>query len=138
MKKILKFLALGGVILLSGQYLDGVTISGGYKYALIAAIVLALVNSLVRPILTVLTFPATVFTFGLFSFVITALMVMLMDCFIGGHVEISSFWWALLFGLIVSFAGSLIDKALNNEKRRPIQQREQKESSDFTNYEEVD
>ena len=137
MKRILKFLALGGVILLCGQYLDGVTISGGYKSALIAAIVLALVNSLVRPILTVLTFPATVFTFGLFSFVITALMVMLMDYFIG-HVEISSFWWALLFGLIVSFAGSLIDKALNNEKRRPIQQREQKESSDFTNYEEVD
>ena len=102
MKKILKFLALGGVILLCGQYLDGVTISGGYKYALIAAIVLALVNSLVRPILTVLTFPATVFTFGLFSFVITALMVMLMDYFIG-HVEIASFWWALLFGLIVSF-----------------------------------
>ena len=137
MKRIFKLLALGGVILLCGQYLDGVTISGGYKSALIAAIVLALVNSLVRPILTVLTFPATVFTFGLFSFVITALMVMLMDYFIG-HVEISSFWWALLFGLIVSFAGSLIDKALNNEKIRPIQQREQKESSDFTNYEEVD
>ena len=137
MKRIFKLLALGGVILLCGQYLDGVTISGGYKSALIAAIVLALVNSLVRPTLTVLTFPATVFTFGLFSFVITALMVMLMDYFIG-HVEISSFWWALLFGLIVSFAGSLIDKALNNEKRRPIQQREQKESSDFTNYEEVD
>ncbi|MDA7748058.1 phage holin family protein [bacterium] len=137
MKRIFKLLALGGVILLCGQYLDGVTISGGYKSALIAAIVLALVNSLVRPILTVLTFPATVFTFGLFSFVITALMVMLMDYFIG-HIEISSFWWALLFGLIVSFAGSLIDKALNNEKRRPIQQREQKESSDFTNYEEVD
>ncbi|MDC0105276.1 phage holin family protein, partial [Bacteroidia bacterium] len=123
MKRIFKLLALGGVILLCGQYLDGVTISGGYKSALIAAIVLALVNSLVRPILTVLTFPATVFTFGLFSFVITALMVMLMDYFIG-HIEISSFWWALLFGLIVSFAGSLIDKALNNEKRRPIQQRE--------------
>ena len=137
MKRIFKLLALGGVILLCGQYLDGVTISGGYKSALIAAIVLALVNSLVRPILTVLTFPATVFTFGLFSFVITALMVMLMDYFIG-HIEIYSFWWALLFGLIVSFAGSLIDKALNNEKRRPIQQREQKESSDFTNYEEVD
>lgn len=137
MKRIFKLLALGGVILLCGRYLDGVTISGGYKSALIAAIVLALVNSLVRPILTVLTFPATVFTFGLFSFVITALMVMLMDYFIG-HVEISSFWWALLFGLIVSFAGSLIDKALNNEKRRPIQQRKQKESSDFTNYEEVD
>ena len=137
MKRILKFLALGGVILLCGQHLDGVTISGGYKYALIAAIVLALVNSLVRPILTVLTFPATVFSFGLFSFVITALMVMLMDYFIG-HVEIASFWWALLFGLIVSFAGSLIDKILNNKKRRPVQQREQRESSEFTNYEEVD
>ena len=137
MKRIFKLLALGGVILLCGRYLDGVTISGGYKSALIAAIVLALVNSLVRPILTVLTFPATVFTFGLFSFVITALMVMLMDYFIG-HVEIASFWWALLFGLIVSFAGSLIDKILNNKKRRPVQQRKQKESGEFTNYEEVD
>jgi uncharacterized membrane protein YvlD (DUF360 family) len=64
-------------------------------------------------------------------------MVMLMDYFIG-HVEIASFWWALLFGLIVSFAGSLIDKILNNKKRRPVQQRKQKESGEFTNYEEVD
>ncbi len=134
MNKILKFLALGGVILLCGQYLEGVTISGGYKYALIAAIVLALVNSLIRPILAVLTFPVTLVTFGLFSFVITALMVMLMDFFID-HVEIASFWWALLFGLIVSFAGSLIDKILKTEKRRPAQQRE---SGNFTDYEEVD
>jgi len=134
MNKILKFLALGGVVLLCDQYLEGVTISGGYKYAVIAAIVLAFVNSLVRPILAVLTFPVTLVTFGLFSFVITALMVMLMDYFIG-HVEIDSFWWALLFGLIVSFAGSLIDKILKTEKRRPAQQRE---SGNFTDYEEVD
>jgi len=133
MNKILKFLALGGVVLLCDQYLEGVTISGGYKYAVIAAIVLAFVNSLVRPILAVLTFPVTLVTFGLFSFVITALMVMLMDYFIG-HVEIDSFWWALLFGLIVSFAGSLIDKILKTEKRRPAQQRE---SGNFTDYEEV-
>lgn len=135
MNKIIKFLALGGVVLLCGQYLEGVTITGGYKYALIAAIVLSLVNSLVRPILAVLTFPVTLVTFGLFSFVITALMVMLMDYFID-HVYISSFWWALVFGLIVSFAGSLIDRVQNKDKRKPVQK--QQDDGKFTQYEEVD
>ncbi|PCJ65700.1 MAG: hypothetical protein COA58_09855 [Bacteroidetes bacterium] len=114
-KKVIKFLILGGVVWLSAEYLNGITISGGFKYALIAAVVLALVNTFVRPILAVLSFPVTVVTFGLFSLVITALMVMLMDYFVD-HIVIDSFWWALLLGLIVSFAGSSIDRFFNREK----------------------
>lgn len=115
MNRIIKFLLLGGVVWLCAEYLTGISIAGGYQYALIAAIVLALVNTFIRPILAFLTFPITLVSFGLFSLVITALMVMLMDYFMA-NVEIASFWWALLLGLIVSVAGSSIDKYLNRDK----------------------
>jgi putative membrane protein len=136
MNTIIKFLAIGGVILLCGQYLDGVTIAGGYKYALIAALVLAIANTFIRPILAVLSFPVTIVTFGLFSLVITAFMVMIMDYFVD-HVQIASFWWALLFGVIVSFAGSLLDKFLGRNKR-PTPTPQATNSGQFTSYEEVD
>jgi putative membrane protein len=140
MNKIIKFIALGGVVWLSAQYLSGITILGGFKWAVIAAIVLALVNTFVRPILAVLTFPVTIVTFGLFSLVITALMVMLMDKFVD-HIEIASFWWALLLGLIVSSAGSLIDRMQKTDKpepRQPIQPTQPRDKGEFTSYEEVD
>ena len=140
MNKIIKFLALGGVVWLSAQYLSGITILGGFKWAVIAAVVLALVNTFIRPILAVLTFPVTIVTFGLFSLVITALMVMLMDKFVD-HIEITSFWWALLLGLIVSSASSFIDRILNDDKRntrQPFQPNPPKDSGEFTSYEEVE
>jgi putative membrane protein len=134
MNKIIKFLALGGVIFLCGQYLEGITITGGYRYALLAAVVLAVVNTLVKPILAILTFPITIVTFGIFSFVLTAFMVMLMDYFID-HVYIASFWWALALGLIVSIAGSMIDKLMSKPKRQI--KKTNHSTSEFTKYEEV-
>ena len=87
----------------------------GYQYALIAAVVLALINTLIRPVLSIISFPITILTFGLFSFVITAFMVEILDYFVAG-ISIASFWWALLLGLIVSFANSSIDRFLNRDK----------------------
>jgi len=134
MNKIIKFLVLGGVIFLCGKHLEGITTTGGYLYAVTAAIVLAIVNSFIRPILAVLTFPITVFSFGIFSFVLTALMVTVMDYFVD-HVYIASFWNAMLLGLIVSFASSALDKFLSRPKR--VYQPEA-ETRKYTDYEEVD
>ena len=134
MNQIIKFLALGGVIFLCGKHLDGITITGGYQYEVTAAIVLAIVNSFIRPILAILTFPITVFSFGIFSFVLTALMVMVMDYFVD-HVYIASFWNAMLLGLIISFASSTLDKFLSRPKRV---YKSEAETSNYTDYTEVD
>jgi len=130
MNKIIKFLALGGIVWLCSQYLDGITVDS-YKYAIIAAVVLAIINTLIRPVLSVISLPITLITFGLFSLVLTAFMVEIMDYFVAG-ITVHSFWWALLLGVIVSAANSFIDKMLNKPKK--IAQTKRKE---YTDYEEV-
>ncbi len=121
MNRIIKFLALGGIVWLCSQYLDGITVVS-FKYAIVAAVVLAIINSLIRPVLEIISFPITILTFGLFSLVLTAFMVEIMDYFVAG-ISVASFWWALILGVIVSFANSSIDRFMNREK--------------YTKYEEI-
>ena len=101
-------------------------------HAILAALVLAIVNSLIRPILAILTFPITLVTFGLFSLALTAFMVEIMDYFVDG-ITVYSFWWALLLGVIVSSANSFIDKVLT----KPLKVAQTKREG-YTDYEEVD
>jgi len=84
-----------------------------FKDALIFALVLAFLNAIVKPLLVLLTLPATILTLGLFLFVINAGIILLADYFMDG-IKVDGFWWALLFSLLLSiissFAYSLFDK----------------------------
>ncbi len=131
MNKIIKFSALGGIVWLSAQYLEGIEVVD-YTHAVLATLVLALLNSLIRPILAILTFPITLVTFGLFSLALTAFMVEIMDYFVDG-ITVYSFRWALLLGVIVSSANSFIDKAIT----KPLKATQTKHEG-YTDYEEVD
>lgn len=133
MKKIIKFSILGGVIWLFAQYLDGIKVED-YTHAIIAALVLAIINTLIRPVLSIISLPITIVTFGFFSLVLTAFMVEIMDYFVGG-IRVESFSWALLLGLIVSVANSAVDRLLNPKKVARVQNQEKVE---YTSYEEVD
>ena len=82
--------------------------------AFVFAVVLALLNMFVRPILFILTLPATFFTLGLFLFVLNALVVMMASRFVDGF-KIDGFWWALLFSIILSIVTSAIDKKEKKE-----------------------
>lgn len=73
----------------------------------VAAVVLAVANAVVKPILVILTFPVTLVTLGLFLFVINALMVLLAARLVPGF-EVDGFWWALLFSLVVSLVSSVL------------------------------
>jgi putative membrane protein len=84
--------------------LDGVHIQS-FVTALILAIVLGLLNVIVKPILIILTLPITLFTFGLFLFVINALIILLAAKFVNGF-RVDGFWWALLFSLLLSILTS--------------------------------
>ncbi|HRO46575.1 phage holin family protein [Agriterribacter sp.] len=93
--------AYGLAYLLKGIHIDS------YWTALIFALVLAIVNLIIRPLLVILTIPLTIITLGLFLFVINALMVLLAAKVVDG-ITIDGFWWALLFGLLLSVVSSLL------------------------------
>ena len=75
--------------------------------ALVVAIVLGLVNALLRPILIFLTFPITLITMGLFVFVINALMILLVDKLVPGF-QVDGFWWALIYSLVLALVNAFL------------------------------
>lgn len=77
--------------------------------AILVAIVLAILNAIVKPILIFLTLPITLVTFGLFLFVINALIILLAEKLVAGF-SVDGFWWALLFSLLLSLLTSLLYK----------------------------
>ena len=110
MKLIIKWL-LSAVALLAVAYLySGVAVSS-FGAALIAAFVIGLLNTIVRPILVILTLPVTVVTLGLFLFVINALMFWAASGVLGGF-HVSGFGAALVGSLIYSVFGVVIESAL--------------------------
>lgn len=86
--------------------LDGITINSFWT-AIILAIVLAILNAIVKPTLILLTLPITIVTLGLFLFVINALIIIIADSLLRGF-ETRNFWWALLFGLLLSAISSVM------------------------------
>ncbi len=82
---------------------------------MVVALVLALLNTIVKPILVMLTIPFTIITFGLFLLVINALIILFADYFIDGF-EVANFWWALLFSIIVSFIMSMFESSQSKSR----------------------
>ena len=110
MKIIAKWL-LGASALLAVAYLySGVQVSS-FTTALIAAFVIGLFNTVLRPVLVLLTLPVTLLTLGLFLFVINALMFWAASGVMSGF-QVSGFGAALIGSLIYSAFGLVIDSAL--------------------------
>ena len=110
MKIIVRWLLLAAALLLVAYLYPGVTVKS-FGSAMIAAFVLGLFNTLLRPILVLLTLPVTVITLGLFLFVINALMFYFAAELLSG-MAVKSFVAALIGSLIYSLCGMVIDAAL--------------------------
>ncbi len=93
------------VILIAAYILPGVHVENFWT-ALLVALVLGILNALVRPLLFLLTLPITILTLGLFTIVINALMVLLAAAIVPGFT-VDGFWWAVLFSL-VTFAINIV------------------------------
>ena len=107
MKTLTRWLLLAGALLLVASLYPGVVVTS-YGAALIAALVLGLLNTLLRPILVLLTLPVTVITLGLFLFVINDLMFWAAASVLDG-LAVTGFGAALIGSLIYSLLGMLID-----------------------------
>jgi putative membrane protein len=115
MKFLIRIIVIGVVSFGLSRLLPGIHVDTLWT-AIVFALVLALLNFFIKPILILFTLPATLLTLGLFLFVINAIVVLLASHFVDG-IAIDGFWWALLFSLILSLAGSLVDREFQKDKR---------------------
>ena len=115
MKIILRVLLTAVAVVLLSKLLSGVSVDG-YTTAIIVAVVLSLLNLIVRPILVILTLPITVLTLGLFLLVINALVILLADKLIDGF-DVSSIWIAILFSVLLSILQSILHSFLKEDKK---------------------
>ena len=110
MKIVIRWLLLAAALLLVANLYPGVQVAS-FTSAMVAALVLGLLNALLRPILVLLTLPVTVLTLGLFLFVINALMFYFAASMLDGF-HVNGFVAALVGSLLYSLCGLVIDAAM--------------------------
>ena len=110
LKLIAKWLLSASALLFVAYVYSGVQVSS-FGSAMAAALVLGLLNAVVRPVLVVLTLPVTVLTLGLFLFVINALMFWVASALLHGFV-VRDFVAALVGSVLYTIIGIVIESAL--------------------------
>ena len=101
---IISALAVG----ITAWTLDGVTVEPWWA-TLLVALVLGLINALIRPIVKFLSLPINILTLGLFTFVVNALMVLLCAWLMSDHFKVESFWWALAFSIVMALVNWVLN-----------------------------
>ena len=106
MKLLLRWVVNAVTLLAATQIISGFHVSSFYS-ALVAALILGLLNAIIRPILLVLTLPVNILTLGLFTFVINGLIVWFMATFVKG-VTVDGFLPALAVGILAWAVSTLM------------------------------
>ena len=127
-------------VMVGAWLLPGVEVSS-WGSVLLTAIVISLLNNIIRPVLIVITLPVTAITLGLFLFVINALILLMASELVKGfHVD--TFGSALLFSLVLMGVNYLLELPNKYLNRKPLQQQPQQQDDNtddegFTPYEEI-
>jgi len=115
MKTIIKLVLTAIAVIILAKLLPGVSLDDSFTTPLIVALVLAILNVLVKPLLIIFTLPITILTLGLFLLVINALIILLADKLIDGF-GVSSIWTAILFSVLLSILQSIFHSLIKEEK----------------------
>ena len=110
MELILIWILNAVALLVVAYILPGITVAS-FGSALIAALVLGLLNTLVKPVLVLLTLPVTIITLGLFLLVINALVFWFAGSVLKGF-QVNGFWWAMLGALVYSIISGLLSRVV--------------------------
>jgi len=108
-------LILTVAILVAAHLFPGIRVSG-FGSALVAALVLGILNALLRPLLILLTLPINILTLGLFTFVINALLLMMTSGVIGG-LQVTGFGSALLGSVVITLVSWGLSVFVNDRGR---------------------
>ncbi len=115
MNFILRLLLSALAVVLLAKILPGVEVAS-YWIAIVVALVLSLLNFIVKPLLVILTLPVTILTLGLFLLIINAIIILLADGLIDGF-EVNGLWWALLFSLLLSLLQSILFSLIRDDRK---------------------
>jgi len=114
---LVRWLVCGlGLWIAAGLLGHGVNYSG-MSAIIVAGLILAIVNSVLKPIVVLLSLPAILFSLGLFMIIINGLMVFLVSK-LYSPLEISSFWVAVLAGMIIGLVNYLVTAILENRDNK--------------------
>ena len=102
-------------VLISSYLLSGVHVNSTIT-AVLVALVLALLNTFVKPVLILFTIPITVLTFGLFLLVVNILMIKWTASLVDGF-SVDNWWWALLFSLLLSFVTAILEGIFGTKEK---------------------
>lgn len=111
MHTILKYLGTVAAVYLTVSLVPGITVLGGWVTILLIALVWSVISMVIKPVLGILTLPITILTFGLFSFVLNALLFWAMALIVPGFF-VAGFLPALLGALVLSILSWLIHHIL--------------------------
>lgn len=118
MRFIIRILFIAAVSYGLAHILRGIHIDTFWT-AIVFAVILAILNIFVKPLIILLTLPVTILTLGLFLFVINAVVVLLASRFVNG-ISIAGFGWALLFSFLLSIVTSILNREIERDRRRPV------------------
>lgn len=105
-----------GLWIASGILGSGVNYGDSMSVIVVAGLILALINSILRPMIVILSLPAILFTLGLFMVVINGFMVFLVGKLYPA-LEITSFWMAIFAGMIIGLVNYLVTAILENREK---------------------
>ena len=103
---VIRTIVSGLIVMLLANILPGIHVDS-FLTSVWVAIVLAVLNMFIKPLIIILTIPITIITLGLFLLVINALIILLCEQIVGGF-HVKTFWSALLFSVILSFIQSIV------------------------------
>ena len=112
---IIRWLILTAAIMVTSYFMEGIHVSGFFS-AFFAAAILGILNAFFRPILIILTLPINILTLGLFTFVINAILLMMVSGVIPGF-EVKGFWSALFGSLFISIVSWLLNSFIDEHGR---------------------
>lgn len=115
MKFIAQLIVSALAVIVSSMILPGVHVDNALT-AIIVAAVLAFLNTIVKPVLVLLTIPITMVTLGIFLLVINAFIILMAAKIVDGF-HVSGFWIALLFSLLLSLVTAVFESFSNRNDR---------------------
>jgi len=116
MRFVLRVLINAIALWVTARFVGGISVDESFGGLLFVALVFGLVNAFIRPIVRVLTFPLTILTLGLFTFVVNALMLMLADRLTEGLNIEGGFSTALLAGIVISIVSMVLGWVLRDNR----------------------
>jgi putative membrane protein len=115
MNTFLRFIITALLVMLISNFLSGITVDS-FMDAIWVALTLGVLRIFVKPVLVLLTLPFTLFTLGLFLFIINAVIIKMAGGILDGF-RVDSLWSALIFSLLLSFGQSITHNIIKNDEK---------------------